>query len=152
MLTCTAALVTMGICLRLIFGSAAAVIAEIRHSYGLSGGQVSLLTTGPVICLGLFSAAAPRLARRYTAVVVATVAVAMIAIGTALRLVPSWPVLLGGTMLAGAGIALGNVLGPVLVRIFFPHRLGLMTGLFTSMVCVSTGLLLGAHGARGRRP
>lgn len=138
-LTCAAALITMGICLRLIFGSAAAVIAEIRDAYGLSGGQVSLLTTGPVICLGLFSAVAPRLARRYTAVVVATVAVVMIAVGTALRLIPSWPVLLGGTMLAGAGIALGNVLGPVLVRIFFPHRLGLMTGLFTAMVCVSTG-------------
>lgn len=138
-LTCAAALITMGICLRLVFGSASAVIAEIRDAYGLSGGQVSLLTTGPVICLGLFSAAAPRLARRYTAVVVATVAVVMIAIGTALRMVPSWPVLLVGTMIAGAGIALGNVLGPVLVRIFFPHRIGLMTGLFTAMVCVSTG-------------
>lgn len=138
-LTCAAALVTMGICLRLIFGSASAVLEEIRDAYGLSGAEVALLTTGPVLCLGLFSAAAPRLARRYTAVVVATVAVAMIAIGSAVRIAPSWAVLLGGTMLAGAGIALGNVLGPVLVRIFFPHRIGLMTGLFTSMVCLSTG-------------
>ncbi|MCA0158539.1 MFS transporter [Tsukamurella sp. M9C] len=138
-LTCAAALITMGICLRLIFGSSSAVLDEIRDAYGLSGAEVALLTTGPVICLGLFSAAAPRLARRYTAVVVATVAVTMIAIGSALRIAPSWAVLLGGTMLAGAGIALGNVLGPVLVRIFFPHRIGLMTGLFTSMVCLSTG-------------
>lgn len=139
-LTCGAALILMGICLRLIFGSAAAVIAEIRDAYGLSGWQVSLLTTGPVICLGLFSASAPRLARRYGAVLVATVALVMIAIGSALRFVPSWPVLLGGTLLAGAGIALANVLGPVLVRIFFPHRIGLMTGLFTAMVCISTGV------------
>ncbi len=138
-LTCAAALVIMGICLRLIFGSSSAVLEEIRDGYGLSGAEVALLTTGPVLCLGFFSAAAPRLARRYTAVVVATAAAAMIALGSALRIVPSWPVLLGGTMLAGAGIALGNVLGPVLVRIFFPHRLGLMTGLFTAMVCVSTG-------------
>lgn len=138
-LTCAAALITMGICLRLIFGSSSAVLDEIRDAYGLSGAEVALLTTGPVICLGLFSAAAPRLARRYTAVVVATVAVTMIAIGSALRIAPSWAVLLSGTMLAGAGIALGNVLGPVLVRIFFPHRIGLMTGLFTSMVCLSTG-------------
>ncbi|MGC5026207.1 MFS transporter [Tsukamurella sp. DT100] len=138
-LTCAAALITMGICLRLIFGSSSAVLDEIRDAYGLSGAEVAMLTTGPVICLGLFSAAAPRLARRYTAVVVATVAVTMIAIGSALRIAPSWAVLLGGTMLAGAGIALGNVLGPVLVRIFFPHRIGLMTGLFTSMVCLSTG-------------
>lgn len=137
--TCAAALIVMGVCLRLIFGSSSAVLEEIRGAYGLSGAEVALLTTGPVICLGLFSAAAPRLARRYTAVVVATVAVAMIAVGSALRVAPSWTVLLGGTMLAGAGIALGNVLGPVLVRIFFPHRIGLMTGLFTAMVCVSTG-------------
>lgn len=138
-LTCASALIMMGVCLRLIFGSSSAVLAEIRGAYGLSGAEVALLTTGPVICLGLFSAAAPRLARRYTAVVVATVAVAMVAVGSALRIAPSWFVLLGGTMLAGAGIALGNVLGPVLVRIFFPHRIGLMTGLFTAMVCVSTG-------------
>ncbi len=137
--TCAAALIVMGVCLRLIFGSSSAVLEEIRGAYGLSGAEVALLTTGPVICLGLFSAAAPRLARRYTAVVVATVAVAMIAVGSALRVAPSWTVLLGGTMLAGAGIALGNVLGPVLVRIFFPHRIGRMTGLFTAMVCVSTG-------------
>lgn len=139
-LTRAAALILMGICLRLVFGSSSAVLAEIRDAYGLTGGELALLTTGPVLCLGAFSAAAPRLARRYTAVVVATVAVAMIAVGSALRILPSWPVLLGGTMLAGAGIALGNVLGPVLVRIFFPHRLGLMTGLFTSMVCASTGV------------
>ncbi|KXO94138.1 hypothetical protein AXK56_21345 [Tsukamurella pulmonis] len=138
-LTCAAALITMGICLRLIFGSSSAVLAEIRDAYGLSGAEVALLTTGPVLCLGLFSAAAPRLAHRYTAVVVATAAVAMVALGSALRIAPSWTVLLGGTLLAGAGIALGNVLGPVLVRIFFPHRLGLMTGLFTAMVCLSTG-------------
>ena len=138
-LTCAAALVTMGICLRLIFGSSSAVLDEIRDAYGLSGAEVALLTTGPVICLGLFSAAAPRLARRYTAVVVGRAAGALIGVGSALRIAPSCAVLLGGTMLAGAGIALGNVLGPVLVRIFFPHRIGLMTGLFTSMVCLSTG-------------
>ncbi|GAA1080083.1 MFS transporter [Tsukamurella spumae] len=138
-LTCAFALIVMGVCLRLIFGSSSAVLSEIREAYGLNGAEVALLTTGPVLCLGLFSAATPRLARRYTAPLVATVAVAMIVVGSALRILPSWPVLLGGTMLAGAGIALGNVLGPVLVRIFFPHRIGLMTGLFTAMVCVSTG-------------
>ncbi len=138
--TCAAALIVMGICLRLIFGSSSAVLAEIRDGYGLSGAEVALLTTGPVLCLGLFSAATPRLARRYTAPLVATAALAMIAVGSALRILPSWPVLLGGTMLAGAGIAVGNVLGPVLVRMFFPHRIGLMTGLFTAMVCVSTGV------------
>ncbi|TWS30326.1 MFS transporter [Tsukamurella conjunctivitidis] len=139
-LTCAAALIVMGLCLRLIFGSSSAVLSEIRTAYGLSGAEVALLTTGPVLCLGMFSAVTPRLARRFTAVVVATIAVVMVAVGSAVRIVPSWTVLLCGTLLAGAGIAVGNVLGPVLVRIFFPHRIGLMTGLFTAMVCASTGV------------
>jgi CP family cyanate transporter-like MFS transporter len=133
-------IVLLGLCLRLLFGSASAVITEIRRSYSLSGAQVALITTGPVVCLGLFSATTPKLAQRFSAVSVAAFAMLLVALGTAARAVPSWPVLLGGTLVAGAGIAMGNVLGPVLVRIFFPHRLGLMTGVFIALLCVSTGV------------
>ena len=134
------AIVLMGICLRLLFGSASAVIPEIRRAFHLGGGQVALLTTGPVLCLGAFSAVAPRLAQRFSAVSVSAFAMLLVAVGTAARIVPSWPVLLGGTLVAGAGIAIANVLGPILVRIFFPHRLGPMTGLLIALLSMSTGV------------
>lgn len=49
-----------------------------------------------------------------------------------------------GTLLAGIGIAVANVLGPVLVRLLFPHRIGVMTGLLTALVSASAGIASGA--------
>lgn len=138
------AVVLLGLSLRLIFGSASAVISEISGFYGLGSGAVALLTTGPVLCLGLFARLAPGVSRRWPVPAVITACLALITIGTALRGVPVWSALLVGTLLAGAGIAVANVLGPVLVRMLFPHRIGLVTGLLTALISVSAGVASGA--------
>ena len=137
------AVVLLGINLRLVFGSASAVITEITRGYHLGSGSAALLTTGPVVCLGLFGVAAGRLVSRWSVPAVLTACLAVVAGGTALRGIPSWPVLVTGTLLAGVGIAVANVLGPVLVRQFFPRHIGLMTGLLTALVSASAGLASG---------
>ncbi|WP_162248323.1 CynX/NimT family MFS transporter [Rhodococcus sp. Leaf278] len=139
-----AAIVLLGLDLRLVFGSASAVLAEIRQSYALGSGSAALLTTGPVLCLGVFAVVATRAVRRWTVPVVLTGCLMLILVGTGLRGAPSWPALLIGTLLAGMGIAVANVLGPVLIRLLFPHRIGLMTGLFTALVSASAGIASGA--------
>ncbi|MCP2195734.1 MFS transporter, CP family, cyanate transporter [Williamsia deligens] len=138
-----AAVITFGVSLRLMFGSASSLIDEIRDGYHLDSVEVALLTTGPVVCLGLGASVAPRLARRFSVLSVATVAMAVLAVGTGLRVIPGWPVLVLGTLLGGLGIAVANVLGPVIVRLLFPHRIGVMTGLLTSLICVSAGIASG---------
>ena len=50
------------------------------------------------------------------------------------------PGLLAGTAACGAAIALCNVLLPGLVKRDFPHRLGLMGGLYTTAICASAAL------------
>ena len=138
-----AAVIVFGVSLRLMFGSASSLIDEIRDGYHLDAVEVALLTTGPVVCLGLGASVAPRLARRFSVLSVATVSMAVLAVGTALRVVPGWPILLVGTLLGGLGIAVANVLGPVLIRLLFPHRIGVMTGLLTALICVSAGIASG---------
>lgn len=138
-----AAVIVFGVSLRLMFGSASSLIDEIRDGYHLDAVEVALLTTGPVVCLGLGASVAPRLARRFSVLSVATVSMAVLAAGTALRVVPGWPILLVGTLLGGLGIAVANVLGPVLIRLLFPHRIGVMTGLLTALICVSAGIASG---------
>ncbi|MDF0528951.1 MFS transporter [Tsukamurella sp. 8F] len=140
----TVAVVLLAINLRLIFGSSSAVISDIRSAYHLGPASVALLTTGPVVCLGLFGPLALRALRRASLSVVLTGCLVLIGVGTAVRGVASWPALLGGTLAAGAGIAVANVLGPVFVRMFFPHNIGPMTGLFTALVSASAGLASGA--------
>ncbi|GAA5043420.1 MFS transporter [Nocardia callitridis] len=138
------AVVLLGLNMRLVFGSASAVLAEIRRAYGLGSGSAALLTTGPVVCLGLFGPLAVRAITRWTVPVVLTGCLILVTAGTALRSAPLWPLLLLGTLLAGIGIAVANVLGPVLVRLLFPHRVGIMTGLLTALVSASAGIASGA--------
>lgn len=138
------AVVLLGVNLRLVFGSASALLSEIRHGYQLGSGSAALLTTGPVVCLGLFGPLAVRALRRWTVPVVLAGCLALVAGGTAIRGVPFWSTLLFGTLVAGVGIAVANVLGPVLVRLLFPHRIGLMTGLLTALVSASAGIASGA--------
>lgn len=137
------AVALLAVNLRLVFGSSSAVAADIRQAYHLSATSTALLTTGPVVCLGLCGLLAPRALRRWSAPTVVVICLFVIAAGTAVRGVNSWPALLLGTLLAGAGIAVANVVGPVLIRQLFPHRIGMMTGLFTALVSASAGIAAG---------
>jgi len=129
--------------LRPVFSSASTLLPEIRETLGLSGLGASILTTLPVICLGLFSPLAPRLSRWIGTERTLLGAVLLLACGTALRGLPSIPLLLLGTAVAGACIAVGNVLLPGLVKRDFPDRPALMTGWYTMALCA------GAAGAAG---
>lgn len=139
-----AAVVLLGLSLRLVFGSVSALLTEVRQGYHLDSAGAALLTTGPVVCLGLFGPLAARAVRRWTVPTVLAGALSLVAAGTALRGIPLWAALVAGTLAAGVGIAVANVLGPVLVRLLFPHRIGVMTGLFTALVSASAGIAAGA--------
>jgi MFS transporter, CP family, cyanate transporter len=138
-----ASLVLIALNLRPVFSSASALLPEIRLELGLSSLSASLLTTLPVVCLGLFSPLAPRLAQRIGSEWTLLGVLLLLSIGTALRGLSSVPILFVGTALAGACIAVGNVLLPGLVKRDFPKRAALMTGLYTMALCA------GAAGAAG---
>jgi CP family cyanate transporter-like MFS transporter len=88
-----------------------------------------------VLCFGLLAPLAPPLARRLG--VHRAIASAMVGLlaGMVLRLVPGTFFLFAGTALAGASIATGNVLLPVIVRRDFPERTG------TAMAAYTTSLV-----------
>jgi MFS transporter, CP family, cyanate transporter len=108
------------------------LIDRIRAGTGLSATGAGVLVTLPVLCFGALAPLAPALARRLGAQATAAAALAVLLTGLLVRLIPGVAFLFLGTMLAGAGIATGNVLLPVLVRRCFPERVGLITGLYTT--------------------
>lgn len=138
-----ASLVLIAFNLRPVFSSASTMLPEISSTLGLSSLGASVLTTLPVVCLGLFSPLAPRLSRWIGTERTLLVAVLLLACGTALRGFASIPLLFLGTALAGACIAIGNVLLPGVVKRDFPDRAALMTGWYTMALCA------GAAGAAG---
>ncbi len=98
----------------------------------------------------MFAPLAPVLARRFGAERVLLGAMAVLTAGLLLRPLDAGdaghlPALLAGTAACGAAISLCNVLLPGLVKRDFPHRLGLMGGLYTTAICASAALGAGFH-------
>ena len=128
-----------------MFSSFAAVLPEVTADAGLPAWAVMVLTTVPVTLLGVFAPLAPGLARRFGAERVLLGAMAVLTAGLLLRPVElpaagHLPALLAGTAACGAAISLCNVLLPGVVKRDFPHRLGLMGGLYTTAICASAAL------------
>ncbi|BCJ33322.1 MFS transporter [Actinocatenispora thailandica] len=127
--------------LRPAITSVGALLDQLQSGLSMSGATAGLLTTLPALCFGAFSGLAPRLARRFGADRVLLAAMAALVAGLVLRpLAGSAPVFLAVSVLCLAGIAAGNVTLPVLVRTYFPDRLGLLTGLYTTVLNLGAAL------------
>lgn len=137
-----AGLLSTAFTLRLIFASLSVRLPEIIRDTGMSTAQAGLLTTLPVLCLGVCAPLAPRLARRWGTDRALFAALAILGFGTALRaLGPVWA-LFGFSILSGGAIALANVLLPSLVKRDFEVRSALVTGLY--VMAISGGAALAA--------
>ncbi|MFJ9815484.1 CynX/NimT family MFS transporter [Streptomyces sp. NPDC101151] len=135
-----AGLVLLALNLRAAITGVSPVLDHLRTVFGLSGLEVSVLTTLPVLCLGGFAWLAPPLARRVGLDTAVAGGLALVTGGVLLRSVPSPVALFAGTVLAGAGIAIGNVLVPVAVKRHFPDRTGVFTGLAMMLMAASGAL------------
>ena len=138
-----ASLVLIAFNLRPVFSSASALLPEIRSGLGLTVFGTSILTTLPVVCMGLFSPLAPRLAQRLGTERVLLGVILLLALGTALRGISSISLLFFGTALTGACIAIGNVLLPGVVKRDFPDKAALMTGCYTMALCAGAASAAG---------
>ncbi|GGO27701.1 CynX/NimT family MFS transporter [Deinococcus humi] len=119
------------------------LLSQIQAELGVSAATLSLLTTLPLLCWGVLAPLAPLLSRRYSNETIILWSTAVIGLGSVLRLGATLPIILTGTVLVGAGIALNNVLLPSLIRRDYPTRVGLMTGLYTLAVVGGAALASG---------
>jgi CP family cyanate transporter-like MFS transporter len=136
-------LVLIAFNLRTVFSSLSPLLPEMMAGLGVSPAEASLVTTGPIICLGLFAPITPALAARYGAERILLIMLGALTFGSALRAIPSFPVTVGASLLAGAAIATMNVLMPSMVKRYFSDRPALMTGSYSMMMCVGASLAAG---------
>lgn len=108
------------------------MLAEMRTDLGASVVWAGVLTTLPTLCFAGAGLAAPLLARRAGIGAAIAIALGALATGLVLRVLDGPAVVLGGTLVATAGIALINVLIPVVIKDSFPARIGVMTGVYTA--------------------
>ncbi|MER5216004.1 CynX/NimT family MFS transporter [Streptomyces sp. NPDC002838] len=125
--------------LRPAITSLGALLEEVRDGLGMSGSVAGLLTSVPPLCFALFGGMAPRLARRFGPGAVVCAGMAAISAGLLIRpYAGSTAGFLAASALALMGIAVSNVLMPVIVKRWFPDRVGSMTGLYSMALALGT--------------
>ncbi|MFD7392482.1 CynX/NimT family MFS transporter [Streptomyces sp. NPDC059852] len=134
-----AGIVLTALNLRPAITSLGALLEEVRDALGMSGSVAGLLTSVPPLCFAVFGVTAPRLARRFGPG--AVVCAGMVAITAGLLIRPyagGTAGFLAASALTLMGIAVSNVLMPVIVKRWFPDRVGSMTGLYSMALALGT--------------
>ncbi len=109
------------------------LIPAIRLDLGVAYVWAGLLTTIPVLCMGLFAPLAPPVVRRVgSARGVAVAAVAIAVTGTARALMPSAAGVLAATVAVGVAVAVAGALLPVVVKQRFADRAMTVTGVYVA--------------------
>ncbi|MFF9282407.1 CynX/NimT family MFS transporter [Streptomyces griseosporeus] len=131
--------------LRPAITSLGALLEEVRDGLGMSGSVAGLLTSVPPLCFAVFGVMAPRLARRFGPSAVVCAGMAAIATGLLIRPYAGGTAgFLAASALALMGIAVSNVLMPVIVKRWFPDRVGSMTGLYSMALAAGTSVAAAA--------
>ncbi len=133
-------MILVGLNLRPALSSLAPLLPRIEKEGELSVLILSLLTTLPVLCLGLFAPFAPWLARRLGMERSLALGLIILSAGLALRGLSSASTLFIGTLLIGAAIGIVGTLLPALVKRELAESADLMTGVYTMALCLGGAL------------
>ena len=137
-------LVLVALNLRPALSSMAPVLGQVSEGLGLNASQAGLLTTLPVLCLGLFAPLAPVLARRFGSERVIVGILLTLALGILLRSALGVVGVFLGSLLAGASIGIIGVLLPGIVKRDFPRHAGTLTGVYTMALCLGAAMAAGS--------
>lgn len=108
----------------------APLLDSIRDSFALSTAAAGMLTTLPLLAFAAVSPLAARWARRYGLERTLFAALVLVALGILTRSAGQASALFIGTAVIGAGIAIGNVLLPSLLKRDFPGRVTSLTSIY----------------------
>ncbi|TVU88839.1 MFS transporter [Vreelandella titanicae] len=133
-------MVVVGLNLRPAMSSVAPLLTRLQESAGLSATAAGLLTTLPVLFLGLSAPLAPTLAKRIGSERALSAALTLLAAGLILRGLPLPGGLFVGSAMAGCAIGIGGTLLPALVKRELPDSADLLTGLYTMALCLGGAL------------
>lgn len=102
-----------------------------------------MLTTLPLIAFAALSPLAPRIAQRFGIEWTLWIGLLALFTGIVIRSFPSVTTLFTGTTLIGLAIAVCNVLLPGLIKKRYSHKVGLMTGVYSTAMVAWAALASG---------
>jgi CP family cyanate transporter-like MFS transporter len=147
------AIFALALNLRMGISSVGPVLPQVIRDLGTTVVFGSLLTTAPVIMMGIASPFSGRVAALFGIEWTIVIALVVVTLATLVRLWAGAPwLLLISAVVLGSGIAAGNTMLPAAVRSYFPERVALMTGVYTVGINIGAGsaALLTPQLAQGR--
>jgi MFS transporter, CP family, cyanate transporter len=113
----------------------------IRDDLGLSAGIAGLLTTIPVLCMGVFAPVGPRLAARFgSGLAFAACLVTIVGFGLIRAAAPSVPLVMLSTLGIGIGIGCAGAIPSMIVSQRLPGRPALGTGAYAGGIVAGSTL------------
>ncbi|KGP81319.1 MULTISPECIES: MFS transporter [unclassified Paenibacillus] len=138
------ALILASLNLRPSITSISPLMSTIQSDLGINGITASLLTTLPVLCMGIFAPFSVKLSRRWGNEGAIVLALILIGVGTALRLfVGATPLMMFTSFLSGVGIALAGPLLSSFIKQYFPTRVAAMVGIYSTAMVVGASISVG---------
>lgn len=135
-----AGMLCIAMALRAPVTGVAPLIGMIREQLGLSSTAAGMLITLPLLAFAVVSLFGAGLARRFGLERVLFGALLLIALGIVARTLGAAWGLYVGTAIIGAGIAIGNVLLPSLVKRDFPQRVAGLTSAYVLTMSIAAGV------------
>jgi len=130
-----AVVILVGLNLRPFITGVGPLAASVRAETGLGTQGIALLTLVPILLMGLFAFAGPSLQARIGASRAVVAALAVLGLASFLRLFVSTGFEMVGTAaLLGLGAAVVQAVFPGIVKREFPGHVGLVMGLYSSML------------------
>jgi CP family cyanate transporter-like MFS transporter len=127
--------------LRTAVAALSPIVAQVTVDIPLSALSIGVLGMLPPVCFAVFGILTPVFTRRLGLETVLILALVTMLVGHAARgLSGSLTWLVIDSVITFAGLGVGNVLLPPLVKKYFPDRIGLVTSLYVTVVSLSTML------------
>ncbi|MDJ0339463.1 MFS transporter [Cryobacterium sp. PH31-O1] len=125
--------------LRTAVAALSPIVTEVDADIPLGAISLGVLGMLPPVCFALFGIFTPMITRRHGLELPLVLALVAILLGHLTRgLSGSLTMLILGSVIAFAGLGVGNVLLPPLVKKYFPDRVGLVTSLYVTVLSLST--------------
>ena len=112
------------------------VVELIQTDYLLSSGMAGFITTLPLLAFALVSPFVAKISQKLKYGKTMTLGLLLILIGELVRSSTNIAGLFIGTIFLGIGIAIGNVLIPSIIKLKFPTKIGVVTSIYTSSMCL----------------
>lgn len=112
------------------------IVDMIQLEYGLSKTAAGFITTLPLLAFAVVSPFVAKLSGKIGHAMTMMIGLLFILGGEFVRSYTGAAGLFVGTAIIGIGIAIGNVIIPGIIKLYFSDRVGAVTSIYTSGMCI----------------